>query len=154
MDLAQGLRDAKGGSIGDEIHSFDFEVEPLYTQRESEFLARHLQEHGSMPRGNDILSELLDDDDEDGLPQEMKTDLRERLLAEGWEERFSAAGGRLEEAAEFYRSLGFEVRIEDVAESASADACTSCFGVAGAEGPVGMIFTRGEGGSPPLEDDL
>lgn len=72
----------------------------------------------------------------------MNTDLRDRLLAEGWEERFSAAGARLKEAAELYLSLGYEVRIEDVVESAADGACTSCFGVAGAEGPVGVIFTR------------
>lgn len=65
------------------------------------------------------------------------------MLAEGWEERFSAAGARLEETAELYRSLGYEVRIEDVKESAADGACTSCFAVAGAEGPVGVIFTRG-----------
>ena len=66
-DLARGLREAAGGSVGEEVRFFDFEVEPLYTQRESEFLARHLQEHGSMPRGNDILGELFDDDDENSL---------------------------------------------------------------------------------------
>jgi hypothetical protein len=84
----------------------------------------------------------------------MNTDLRDRLLAEGWEERFSAAGGRLEETAELYRSLGYEVRIEDVVESAATGACTSCFGVAGAEGPVGVIFTRGGRGSSQSEEDL
>jgi hypothetical protein len=64
MDLAQGLKDAAGGSIGGEIHSFDFKVEAMYTQRESEFLARHFQEHGSMPRGNDVFGGLFDDDDD------------------------------------------------------------------------------------------
>ncbi len=83
----------------------------------------------------------------------MSTDLRDRLLAEGWEERFSAAGARLEESAELYRSLGYEVRIEDFVESAAEGACTSCFGVAGAEGPVGVIFTRGGGGPSQSEED-
>ena len=81
----------------------------------------------------------------------MNTTLRDRLLAEGWEERFSAAGARLEETAELYRSLGYEVRIEDVVESAADGACTSCFAVAGAEGPVGVIFTRGGAASPKGE---
>jgi hypothetical protein len=84
----------------------------------------------------------------------MNTGLRERLRAEGWEERFSAAGARLEETAELYRSLGYEVRIEDVVESSAADACTSCFGVAGAEGPVGVIFTRRGPGSLQSDEDL
>lgn len=82
----------------------------------------------------------------------MNTSLRERLLAEGWEERFSAAGARLEETVELYRSLGYDVRVEDVVASAAADACTSCFGVAGAEGPVGVIFTRRRSGSPQPEE--
>ena len=65
VDLARGLRDAAGGSFGGEIHSFDFEVEPMYTQRESEYLVRHLREHGRMPRGNDVLGGLFDDDQDD-----------------------------------------------------------------------------------------
>ncbi len=64
-DLAQGLKDAAGGAFGAEIHSFDFEVEPMYTQRESEYLVRHLREHGRMPRGNDVLGGLFDDDQDD-----------------------------------------------------------------------------------------
>ena len=51
--------------FGGEIHSFDFEVEPMYTQRESEYLVRHLREHGRMPRGNDVLGGLFDDDQDD-----------------------------------------------------------------------------------------
>lgn len=82
----------------------------------------------------------------------MSTDVRERLLAEGWEERFSAAGARLEETADLYRSLGYEVRIEDFVESAADGACTSCFGVAGAEGPVGVIFTRARAASSQSEE--
>jgi hypothetical protein len=64
-DLARGLKDAAGGALGGEIHSFDFDVEPMYTQRESEYLVRHLREHGRMPRGNDALGGLFDDDQDD-----------------------------------------------------------------------------------------
>ncbi|MHB9149476.1 MAG: 2Fe-2S iron-sulfur cluster-binding protein [Thermoleophilia bacterium] len=67
MDLFRGLKDAARGPFGSEIHSFDFEVQAMYTQRESEFLARHLQEHGSMPRGNDALGGAFDDDEDDLL---------------------------------------------------------------------------------------
>lgn len=73
---------------------------------------------------------------------EMSSGLRGRLEAEGWEERFSAAGARLEEAAEYYKSLGYEVRIEDLVDSAEDGACTTCFVGVGAEGRVGVIFTR------------
>lgn len=66
-DLAGGLKDAAVGAFAGEIHSFDFEVEPMYTQRESEYLVRHLREHGRMPRGNDVLGGLFDDDQDDLL---------------------------------------------------------------------------------------
>jgi predicted molibdopterin-dependent oxidoreductase YjgC len=39
-----------------------FEVEPLYTQRETELLARHVREHGQLPPGNDLDDGLFDDD--------------------------------------------------------------------------------------------
>ena len=72
----------------------------------------------------------------------MGSGLRGRLEAEGWEERFSAAGARLQEAAEYYESLGYEVRIEDLVDSVEDGACTTCFAGVGAEGRVGVIFTR------------
>lgn len=79
---------------------------------------------------------------------------RQELLDQGWEERFSAAGDRLEEMAEHYRSLGYEVRIEALADVAAPTSCTSCFGVAGAEGPVGVLFTRVGAIAAPEEDEL
>ena len=84
----------------------------------------------------------------------MSAGLRERLLAEGWQERFSAAGTRLDEAAEYYASLGYEVRVEDIMDAAEASSCTTCFGVVGAEGPVRVIFTRGGPNESGAEDDL
>lgn len=81
----------------------------------------------------------------------MDEDLRRRLLAEGWEERFSASGGRLEEMAAYYRSLGYDVRIEGVSAVAEAGACTNCFTVPGVEGPAGVLFTRS--GSVAAGDD-
>jgi predicted molibdopterin-dependent oxidoreductase YjgC len=65
VDLHAGLTEAARSPLADEIASFDFEFEPLYTQRESEYLARHLHEHGRMPRGNDILGALFDDDQDE-----------------------------------------------------------------------------------------
>lgn len=67
MDLVRGIKDAANGPFASEIHSFDFEVEAMYTQRESEFLARHLQEHGSMPRWNDPLGGAFDGGEDDLL---------------------------------------------------------------------------------------
>ena len=69
-------------------------------------------------------------------------DLRRRLLAEGWEERFSASGSRLDETAEYYRSLGYDVRIEGVVDVAADGSCTTCFAQPLADGPTGVIFTR------------
>lgn len=79
-------------------------------------------------------------------------DLRGTLLAEGWVERFSASGSRLEEVAAYYRSLGYEVRVELLGDAAVPGSCTECFAVPGGEGPVGLIFTRGAG-APALDDE-
>jgi hypothetical protein len=81
----------------------------------------------------------------------MDTDLRRRLLAEGWEERFSASGSRLDETAEYYRSLGYDVRIEGVADVACEGSCTTCFAQPFADGPSGVIFTRPN--AAPRSDD-
>lgn len=78
--------------------------------------------------------------------------LREKLEAEGWRERFTASGVRLEEMADYYRSLGYEVRMEDVEDVAGLLECTSCFTEPLAEGPVRVIFTR-PGSEPVAEDD-
>jgi hypothetical protein len=80
--------------------------------------------------------------------------IRERLAAEGWEERFSAAGPRLLEAVEYYESLGFEVRVEDLMDAAEDGACTSCFVGDGAGGRVGVIFTRRPVAASPSDDGL
>lgn len=80
--------------------------------------------------------------------------LRETLLAEGWEERFSASGSRLEELASYYRNLGYEVRVEGLVQVAAEGSCTSCFEGAGADGPTGVIFTRAGARPLPEEDDL
>jgi|GEM_PF-893639 len=84
----------------------------------------------------------------------MDSDLRQRLLDEGWEERFSASGKRLEEAAEYYRSLGYDVRIEGLVDVVSDATCTRCFSVPGSDGPTGVLFTRAAASPPFEEDDL
>ncbi len=54
-----------------------------------------------------------------------------RLQEEGWTRRFTALGRRLNEAAELYRQLGFDVRMEPVdlneEETAGAEGCKDCF---------------------------
>lgn len=80
--------------------------------------------------------------------------LQRELAAEGWEERFTASGSRLAEAEAYYRSLGYEVRVEWLVDVAGAGRCTSCFAQPLADGPVGVIFTRGEPGAGAEEDDL
>lgn len=78
---------------------------------------------------------------------------RGELLADGWEERFSASGARLDEMAAYYRSLGYEVRVELLSEAGAPDACARCFTVPGVEGPAGIVFTRG-GPTPGLDEGL
>lgn len=82
----------------------------------------------------------------------MDSDLRQRLLDDGWEERFSASGERLEEVTAYYRSLGYEVRIEGLFDVASGVTCTQCFTVPGADGPTGLLFTR-VAAAPLLEEE-
>jgi hypothetical protein len=56
---------------------------------------------------------------------------RAQLQAEGWTRRFTALGRRLNEAAELYNELGYEVRLEpvnlDEEETAGAEGCKACF---------------------------
>ncbi len=84
----------------------------------------------------------------------MDADLRRRLLAEGWEERFSASGSRLAETAEYYLSLGYDVRIEALADVAAEGSCTSCFAQPLADGPTGVIFTRSSTAAHREEEGL
>jgi hypothetical protein len=54
-----------------------------------------------------------------------------QLQDEGWTRRFIALGRRLNEVAELYGELGFEVRLEPVdlhqEETMSAESCKDCF---------------------------
>lgn len=84
----------------------------------------------------------------------MEPGLKQRLLEDGWEERFSASGVRLEEAAAYYRSLGYEVRTEGLVDVASGVTCTQCFTVPGADGPSSVLFTRAATAPLPEEEDL
>lgn len=81
-------------------------------------------------------------------------ELRQKLIAEGWDERFSASGTRLAEAELSYKALGYEVRVEGLDDVAQEGRCTSCFAQSSADGPVGVIFTRGAPGGGSGEDDL
>lgn len=48
------------------------------------------------------------------------------LTARGWTRRFVAAPPRLQEVAELYAALGYEVRFEQVDGEELADQCPSC----------------------------
>lgn len=61
-DLRRGLREALADPAMGAAVSFQVEIEPLFTQRESELLARYAQEHGHLPAGNDLGDELFDED--------------------------------------------------------------------------------------------
>ena len=54
-----------------------------------------------------------------------------QLQGEGWTRRFTALGRRLNELAELYSELGFDVRLEpvdlDQEEIISAESCKDCF---------------------------
>ncbi|UCD93879.1 MAG: hypothetical protein JSU69_08915 [Candidatus Zixiibacteriota bacterium] len=69
----------------------------------------------------------------------MEANSGDKLQAEGWVQRFTASGARLEEAIENYRMLGYEVRTIPVKELGE-DGCTVCFEDESDE--TVMIFTR------------
>lgn len=61
-DLARGFQQIQGEPAGTDAAWLRYEVEPLYTQRETELLARYASEHGSLPAGNDLGDELFAED--------------------------------------------------------------------------------------------
>ena len=61
-DLRQGVAQAVTEPACSTAAYFRVELGPLYTQRESELLARYAQEHGNLPAGNDLGDDLYDDD--------------------------------------------------------------------------------------------
>jgi len=69
----------------------------------------------------------------------MGTDSVDKLKSEGWVQRFTASGPRLQEAIEDYRLLGYKVKTIPVKEL-DQNGCTVCF-KDGNNGTV-MIFTR------------
>lgn len=73
------------------------------------------------------------------------------LTAEGWERRFSAEEPRLSEMADYYRSLGLEVRVEQGALG-DDEQCRSCFDAEGFGERYKTIYTRGEA-SPKDSDE-
>jgi ferredoxin len=66
-DLRAGVDAALGEPGGERAAFLQFELEPLYTQRETEALAQYVREHSHLPSGNDLGDDLFDDNlfDED-----------------------------------------------------------------------------------------
>ncbi|MEW5995755.1 MAG: hypothetical protein AB1744_15360 [Candidatus Zixiibacteriota bacterium] len=69
----------------------------------------------------------------------MGIDSVDKLKSEGWVQRFTASGPRLQEAIENYRMLGYEVKTIPIREL-DENGCTVCFEDEGDE--TVMIFTR------------
>jgi hypothetical protein len=69
----------------------------------------------------------------------MKANIIDKLKAEGWQERFTASGPRLQEAIDNYHSLGLDVKLVPAKELIS-DGCHVCFDDDNDE--TVMIFTR------------
>lgn len=71
----------------------------------------------------------------------MSSELVDKLKAEGWVERFTASGTRVQEAIETYRELGLQTKAVPV-NQLGLNGCTTCF-----DDPADqtvMIFTRDE----------
>ena len=84
-------------------------------------------------------------------------DVRE-LSAAGWRRRSVAAEPRLSEAAEMYRSLGYEVLLVPVLGEGAADggdgSCTACFEADAYPERYQVIYTRPMEGATDETDDL
>ena len=85
------------------------------------------------------------------------------LAQKGWERKFIACEPRLSEAADLYREIGFEVRLEPLPQNPE---CTHCVGVEegdsgecricfeGAEDQYRIIYTRSRKDKPTPQNDL
>jgi len=69
----------------------------------------------------------------------MAADSIDKLKSEGWVQRFTASGSRLQEAIENYYMLGYEVKTIPVKEL-DLNGCAVCF--EGESDDTVMIFTR------------
>jgi hypothetical protein len=49
-----------------------------------------------------------------------------RLVAEGWQRRFTADAFRVREARQLYSELGFEVHLESINPAELSDVCGDC----------------------------
>jgi len=66
-DLRQGVTRALEEPTCATVAYFQVELDPLFTQRESELLARYAQEYGHLPVGNDLGDDLFAADGEDDI---------------------------------------------------------------------------------------
>lgn len=58
-NLQEGLRHCLNSGEFPEARYFLYEKDPMYTKRESELLNQYVQKYGSLPKGNDLLSDDL-----------------------------------------------------------------------------------------------
>ena len=58
-DLRSALLDALDDASWAAASQFTLDFDPMFTQRESELLARYAQEHGGLPAGNDLDDDLF-----------------------------------------------------------------------------------------------
>ncbi|MCK9283829.1 MAG: hypothetical protein M0P39_06050 [Rhodocyclaceae bacterium] len=64
----------------------------------------------------------------------------EELRRAGWKKQTTLEGGRLQEVAEGYRTLGYEVFVE---EYRAEEGCTTCFGTGKEMGQIhGTVWIR------------
>lgn len=53
--------------------------------------------------------------------------IEKELKREGWVKQFTTDEPRLSEAIELYKSLGYEVRLEEAVFDKDSEACKACF---------------------------
>ncbi|MBI1905667.1 MAG: hypothetical protein HYS20_05410 [Rhodocyclales bacterium] len=76
------------------------------------------------------------------------------LLKEGWIKQTTIGEPRLSEVVENYKTLGYEVHVEEFRDQANGDGCTTCFDAGKEMGQVyGTVYIR-KRGDTPQQDEL
>ncbi|MBI5908951.1 MAG: hypothetical protein HY848_03215 [Betaproteobacteria bacterium] len=80
-------------------------------------------------------------------------DREAQLLQEGWVKQSTLGEPRLAEVVENYKSLGYEVHVEEFRDQGGGEGCTTCFDAGKEMGQVyGTVYIRSRGDSAQQDE--
>ncbi len=80
-------------------------------------------------------------------------DREAQLLREGWVKQSTLGEPRLAEVVENYKSLGYEVHVEEFRDQGGGEGCTTCFDAGKEMGQVyGTVYIRSRGDSAQQDE--